>query len=70
MKKPSVALIAGIFWLLLCIVFYHPNAIAQTGLPVYDLDMCIKNALTKHPALLQSQNMIQFNEHGIDLAKS
>jgi outer membrane protein TolC len=60
---------ASIICLLIGTALCLPRAIAQTDLPVYDLDMCIKKALTKHPVLIQSQNLIKFNEHGIDLAK-
>jgi outer membrane protein len=56
-----------------CFLFTQFHGISAGGDDkpvVYDLPACVENALRNHPLIGQSQSMVSYHEHGIDLEKS
>jgi len=68
MKGRSFIFTLLLLWALFNVIL--PNATGEENKPVYDLLTCIKSGLQNHPTLLQSQHMIKYYRHGVDLAKS
>ena len=70
MNQISLILTLGSLLFLWTVPFFPTNVFGQNEKSPYDLSMCIKSALQNNATLLQSQYMVNYYEHGIDIEKS